>query len=72
MERYTAICENKIIREYFIENKSMSEIAKEHGVTVAKVRDIKEKGLRRLRMGRARRELMEKFDAVGAGAYKGV
>ncbi len=35
-----------------------------------RVRQTKEKGLRRLWIGKAKRELLEKFDIVGAGAYR--
>lgn len=70
VEHYTGKRENNIIKEYFIHNKSMPEIAKEQSITVSRVREIKEAGLRRLRVGRARRELLEKFDIVEAGAYR--
>ena len=48
----------------------MPEIAKEQSITVGRVREIKEAGLRRLRIGKAKRELLEKFDIVEAGAYR--
>ena len=35
------------------------------------IRQIKEKGLRRLRIGKAKRELLEKFDIAEAGLYRG-
>ena len=70
VERYTGDRENHIIKEYFIHNKSMPEIAKEQSVTVGRVREIKEAGLRRLRMGKAKRELLEKFEVVESGMYK--
>lgn len=68
---YTSNRENQIIREYFINGKSMSKIAEEQGVSLGRIRQIKERGLRRLRMGKARRELLEKFDIAEAGAYRG-
>ena len=37
---------------------------------IDRIRQIKEKGLRRLRTGKAKRELLEKFDIVEAGAYR--
>ena len=48
----------------------MPEIAKEQSITVGRVREIKEAGLRRLRIGKAKRELLEKFDIVEAGEYR--
>lgn len=71
VERYTATRENKIIKEYFINEKTMSQIARESGVSLDRVRQIKEKGLRRLRTGRARRELLQKFDIVDCMLYRG-
>ena len=71
VEHYTSDRENRIIREYFINNKPMAQIAREQELSLGRIRQIKEKGLRRLRMGKARRELSEKFDIVEAGAYRG-
>lgn len=70
VEYYASIRESHIIKEYYLHNKSMPEIAREQGITTGRVREIKEKGLRRLRIGKARRILLEKFDIVEAGIYK--
>ena len=48
----------------------MAAVAREQGVTIDRIRQIKEKGLRRLRIGKAKRELLEKYDIVEAGAYR--
>lgn len=71
VERYTATRENDIIKEIFLHNKTMSAVAREQGVTIERVRQTKEKGLRRLRMGKAKRELLEKFDIVESRLYRG-
>lgn len=71
VERYTAIRENDIIKEIFLHNKSMTQVAREQGLSFDSVRQIKEKGLRRLRMGKAKRELLEKFDIAEAGLFRG-
>lgn len=70
VDHYTDQRENHIIKDYFIHNKSMPKIAKEQSITVGRVREIKEAGLRRLRIGKAKRELLEKFDIVEAGEYR--
>lgn len=70
VERYTNSRENYIIKKYFINNKSMPEIAKEENLTVGKIREIKENGLRRLRRGKAKRELFEKFEIAECGMYR--
>lgn len=71
VERYTATRENDIIKEIFLHGKTMSAVAREQGITIERVRQIKEKGLRRLRMGKAKRELLEKFDIVESRLYRG-
>lgn len=71
VERYTAIKENSIIKEIFLYNKSMAQVAREQGLSFDRIRQIKEKGLRRLRIGKARRELLEKFYIAEAGLYRG-
>ena len=48
----------------------MAAVAREQGVTIDRIRQIKEKGLRRLRIGKAKRELLEKFDIVESGIYR--
>lgn len=48
----------------------MAAVAREQGVTIDRIRQIKERGLRRLRIGKAKRELLEKFDIVEVGAYR--
>ena len=71
VERYTTTRENDIIKEIFLHGKTMSAVAREQGVTIERVRQTKEKGLRRLRMGKAKRELLEKFDIVESRLYRG-
>ncbi|MBD5495422.1 MAG: sigma-70 family RNA polymerase sigma factor [Lachnospiraceae bacterium] len=70
VERFTSDRENSIIREIFINNRTMAAIAREQGISLDRIRQIKEKGLRRMRIGKAKRELLEKFDIVEAGAYR--
>ena len=70
VERYTSDRENSIIKEIFINNRTMAAVAREQGVTIDRIRQIKEKGLRRLRIGKSKHELLEKFDIVEAGAYR--
>ena len=48
----------------------MAAVAREQGITIERVRQTREKGLRRLRIGKAKRKLLEKFDIAEAGAYK--
>ena len=71
VERYTAEKENEVIKEYFINNKNMAQIARESGLSIHRIREIKEKGLRRLRIGKAKRELLQKFDIADSALYNG-
>lgn len=71
VERYTGERENRIIKDIFIHCKSMAVIAGEQGISLDRVRQIKEKGLWELRVGKARRELLEKFEIAEAGLYRG-
>ncbi len=70
VERFTAERENHVIREIFINNQTMAAVARAEGISIDRIRQIKEKGLRKLRTGRAKRELLEKFDIVEAGVYR--
>lgn len=70
VERFTSNRENSIIKEIFINNRTMAAVAREQGITIDRIRQIKEKGLRRLRIGKAKRELLEKFDIVESGIYR--
>lgn len=69
VERYTSLKENEVIKESFINQKSMSQIARESGLSLNRIRQIKEKGIRHLRTGKARRELLQKFDVVESRLY---
>ncbi len=70
VERYTGERENHVIKKLFINNQTMATIARAEGISIHRIRQIKEKGIRRLRYDKAKRELLEKFDIVEAGAYR--
>lgn len=71
VEHYTSERENEIIKEIFLHEKTMAAVAREQGVTLGRIREIKEKGLRKLKAGKARRELLEMFEVAGAALYRG-
>lgn len=71
VERYTTIRESDIIKEIFLHGKTMAAVAREQGVTLGRIREIKEKGLRKLKSGKARRELLEKFEVAETMLYRG-
>lgn len=70
VEHYTDDRECDVIKNYFLYNKTMPQIAKEYGLTTERIRIIKNNGLRRLKAGRAKRELLEKFDVLDASMYR--
>ena len=70
VERYTDTRESDIIKSYFLYNMSMPQIAKEYGLTTERIRTIKNNGLRRLKIGKAKRELIEKFEIMDASLYR--
>ncbi len=71
VERYTTERENEIIREIFINEKTMAAVAREQGIGIERVRQLKEKALRKLKAGKARRELLEKFEVAETMLYRG-
>lgn len=71
VERYTTERENEIIREIFINKKTMAAVAREQGIGIERVRQLKEKALRKLKAGKARRELLEKFEVAETMLYRG-
>ena len=71
VERFTSDRENDIIKEIFLHKKTMAQVARKQGLPFDRIRQIKESGLRKLRIGKAKRELLEKFDIAEAGLYRG-
>lgn len=70
VERYTSDRENEIIQDIFIKNKTLREIAGEQGIGFQRVRQLKEQGLQRLRIGQARKELLARFEVTEASMYR--
>jgi len=62
----------RAVRGQYYENKSLKEVGRELGVSYQYARDLKNKGLRKLRGGKARRLLMEYADEIiSGGACRG-
>ncbi len=50
----------------------MAQVAREQGVALERIRQVKQSGLRRLRRGKARRKLRQKkFDIADSALYRG-
>ena len=70
VQTYTDDMQGQVIRAYFHDGKSLTEIAREYGVGMERIRQIKAAGLRRLRMGKALRKIQEKCEIVSADIYR--
>lgn len=71
VSKYADQQQDKVIRLYFRDGKTLSEIAAETGVSLERVRQIKADGLRRLRRGKALRELEQKCEIAEADIFRG-
>lgn len=70
VERYASNWQQDIIKQHFYEGKTIAEIARESGRGSQAVWAQKEEGLRKLRTGRASKEIREKLEVLEAGAYR--
>lgn len=69
-ERYMSGSEYEIIEDYYRNGKNAAEIAREKEMGYQKVRNLKENGLRKMRKGNARKELLERLEIVEASEYR--
>lgn len=70
VERYTDSRQEQVIREYYREGKTLSQIARESGISLERVRQYRAAGLRQLRRSKALREIREKCEIVEASVYR--
>jgi RNA polymerase sigma factor (sigma-70 family) len=61
--------ENAVIRDFFINGYNLAYIGKKFDISAQRVEQIKRSGLNRLRHGKIRRELLERFDELGGRYY---
>ena len=65
----TSDLQAKVLRDYY-HGKTLTEIGREIGISTERARQIHAAGLRKLRIGRARRQLEEKCEIVIADLYR--
>ena len=70
VEQYTSTLERNVLIDRFKNNLSYREIGIAYNISGAKVRDIEHKALRRMKIGKIKRELLQKFDIVDCGMYR--
>ena len=64
VSKYADQQQDKVIRLYFRDGKTLSEIAEETGVSLERVRQIKAAGLRQLRRHKALTEIKQKCEDI--------
>ena len=70
VERYTDNQQEQVIRKHYKEGKTLSEIARESGISLERARQHRASGLRRLRMSKPLREIREKCEIAEASVYR--
>jgi RNA polymerase primary sigma factor len=70
VERTVNERENAVIRAYFINGDSLSHIGKKFDISAQRVEQIKCAGLNRLRRGKAKKELQDKFLELDSRLYR--
>jgi DNA-directed RNA polymerase sigma subunit (sigma70/sigma32) len=63
--------ENDVIRDYYLRGYQMPDIARKYGLTYQRIAQIKHDAIGRLRHGKVRKELNEKFEILDASLYSG-
>lgn len=67
---YTDDMQGQVIRAYFHDGKSLTEIAREYGVSMERIRQVKATGLRKLRRHKALNEIKQKCEVVEASLFR--
>lgn len=67
---YTDDMQGQVIRAHFHDGKSLTEIAREYGVSMERIRQIKAAGLRKLRRHKALNEIKQKCEVVEASLFR--
>ena len=70
VERYTGQLEKRVIREYYLHNKSLAMIADKENLSISRIKQVKARGFRRLRSGQAKEELLHNFENAESGLYR--
>lgn len=69
-EVFTSEEECAVLKDYFLKQKSLSDIADKYGITLKKVQCLKNAGLQKLRKTKARKALEEKIEFWESKIYK--
>ena len=70
VERYTSDIENNVIVDRYKQDMTYRDIGIKHNISMQRAREIEHNALRKLRIGKAKRALLEKFEVVESGIYR--
>ena len=70
VERYTSNIENKVIADRYKQDMTYRDIGIKNNISMQRAREIEHSALRKLRTGKAKRTLLEKFEVLESGIYK--
>jgi len=70
LERSVSASEYRIIEEFYKKGKAGTQIAEEMNLPYNKVRNLKESGLRKLRYGQGKKEILDSLEIAEAGQYR--
>ncbi len=70
LERSVSASEYRIIEEFYKKGKAGTQIAEEMNLSYSKVRNLKESGLRKVRYGQGKKELLDSLEIAEAGQYR--
>ena len=70
VERYTSDIENNVLVDRYKQDMTYRDIGIKHNISMQRAREIEHNALRKLRIGKAKRALLEKFEVVESGIYR--
>jgi RNA polymerase sigma factor (sigma-70 family) len=71
VEKHVTAQENAIVKDYYLYGCTMPEMAKKYGVTYQRIAQIKHDALGRLRRGKAKKELQQRFEVLDSSLFSG-
>lgn len=70
VEHYTDSKEYEIIKKFYIDGKTMVQIASEMNITLNDVRRIKSSGMKKLRYGKAEKEMILQYELIDSCFFR--
>lgn len=70
VDTYTDERESDVIKSVYINQKNYSDIGKDYGISAQRVEQIKRSGIRKLRSGKVKRILRERYEIAKCSIYR--